>query len=144
MPARAGRPPKPTEQKRRTGNPGKRSLPPKAELVAVPPVDAAVVVLTVEQALERSLAAGEVWLAESDAISVVLLREALEHFSEVKADPKSKPKEVQDALKLVGSFAADLGFNPGERARLGLAEVQAQSVAESIIARRSARAAEVS
>lgn len=142
--AREGRPPKPIEQKRRTGNPGKRALPDSTDLVAVPPVDASVSEITVEQALERSLAAGESWLAESDALGVVLLREALEHYADLKADARAKPKELQDALKLIGSFAADLGFNPTERSRLGLAEVKAQSVAESIISKRAARATQVS
>ena len=68
--ATAGRKPKPSEQKRRTGNPGKRALTPTAELVAVAPVDAAAVELTPLAALERSLLAGRHWLAESDAAAI--------------------------------------------------------------------------
>ena len=132
MPQRAGRPPKPTEAKRKIGNPGKRALPDKAELVAVPPMEASVAEITVEQALERSLIAGSHWLAESDAMSVTLLRECLETYAELKADPKSKPSDVLAALKLAMSGAADCGFNPSERARLGLAEVKAASRMERL------------
>ena len=139
-----GRPPKPIEQKRRNGNPGKRPLPDRVELVAVPPVDSAAVELTPLQALERALLAGAAWLAESDAAAIVLARDALELYAELRADPKAKVTDVISAGKWAQSCFADLGFNPSERSRLGLAEVKAQSVAESIIARRSARAAEVS
>lgn len=142
--ATAGRKPKPTEQKRRTGNPGKRALPDRAELVAVAPVESSVVELTPLQALERSLVAGAHWLAESDAASVVLARDALELYADLRADPKSKTGDVIAAGKWVQSCFSDLGFNPSERSRLGLAEVKAQSVAESIIERRAARASEVS
>jgi len=119
-------------------------LPDKAELVAVAPVDGAVVELSPLQALERSLVAGEPWLAESDAAAVVLARDALEMYAELRDDPKSKPADVIAAGKWVQSCFSDLGFNPTERARLGLAEVKAKSVAESIIEKRAARAAKVS
>jgi hypothetical protein len=136
----AGRKPKATEQKRRTGNPGKRSLPAKAELVAVPPVDGSVVEITPEQAFERSLIAGAHWLADSEAATVVLARDALELYGELRADPKAKTADVIAAGKWVQSLFGDLAFNPGERARLGLAEVKAVSKMEELSARRAQRA----
>lgn len=134
---RVGRPPKPTEAKRRTGNPGKRALPDKATLKAVPPVDASAVELTVEQALERSVTAGQAWLAESDTVAVALLREALELYVDLRNNPQAKPADVLAALKVVMAAASDCGFNPGERSRLGLAEVTAQSKLEELRARRT-------
>lgn len=135
--ATAGRKPKPSEQKRRTGNPGKRALTPTAKLVAVAPVDAAAVELTPLAALERSLLAGRHWLAESDAAAIVLARQALELYAEVRADPKSKTADVIAAGKWVQSCFGDLGFNPAERSRLGLAEVKAASKMEQLRAQRA-------
>ena len=135
--SRTGRPPKPTEQKRRSGNPGKRALPDRAELVAVAPVESAIVELSPLQALERALSAGQHWLAESDAAAIVLARDALELYADLRADPKSKPAEVVAAGKWVQSLFSDLGFNPSERARLGLAEVKAQSKMEQLRAQRA-------
>lgn len=132
-----GRPRKPIEVKRRTGNPGKRALPAKAELVAVAPVSGGLDEITVEQALERSLAAGKAWLAESDALGVVLLREALEHLADLKADPKTKPADFQKALTLVNTFAGQCGFTPATRTAMGLAEVKAASKMEALRAQRT-------
>lgn len=132
-----GRPPTPTEVKRRRGNPGKRALPEKSPLKAVAPVDGSVSELTVEQAIERSLAAGH-WLAESDAVAVVLLREAMSFYVELRNNPQSKPADVLAAMKQIQAAASDCGFTPGERARLGLAEVTARSKLDEIAHRRKA------
>lgn len=134
---KGGRPPLPTEAKRRRGTARADRVRPSAELVSVPPVDASVVELTVEQALERSLLAGSHWLAESDALGIVLLREALTFYAELKADPKSKPSDVLAALKQVSSEAGTLGFNPSARSSLGLAEVKAASKMEQLRAQRA-------
>jgi hypothetical protein len=134
---RGGRPPTPTERKRKLGNPGKRPLPEQSPLKAVAPVDSSVADLTVEQAVERSIRAGH-WLAESDALSVVMLREAMEFYVDLRHNPQARPADVLAAMKQVGSFGADCGFTPGERARLGLAEVTARSKLDEIAARRKA------
>ena len=135
--ATAGRKPKPTEQKRRTGNPGKRALPKAASLKPVPAVDSSAVELTPLQALERALLAGQHWLAESDAPSIVLARDALELYAELRENPQAKPADVVAAGKWVQSLFGDLGFTPSERSRLGLAEVKAASVLEELRARRT-------
>ena len=133
-----GRPPTPTEVKRRRGNPGKRPLPEKSPLKAVAPVDGSVAELTVEQALERSLAAGATWLAESDAVAVVLLREAMAFYVDLRNNPQSKPSDVLAAMKQVQACASDCGFTPGDRSRLGLAEVTARSKLDEIQRNRAA------
>lgn len=132
-----GRPRKPVEQKRRTGNPGNRALPKSSELVAVAPVSGSLDEITVEQALERSLSAGQAWLAESDAVAVVMLREALEHFADLKADPKTKPADIQKALGQAMAFAGQCGFTPATRSAMGLAEVKAASKMEALRAQRA-------
>lgn len=134
---REGRPPKPVERKRRTGNPGKRPLPAKAELVAVPPVSASVVEITPMQAFERSLIAGAVWLSDSEAATVVLARDALELYGDLRADPKAKPSDVIQAGKWVQSLYSDLCFTTAERSRLALAEVKTVSKMEQLRAQRA-------
>lgn len=131
-----GRPAIPNEQKKRRGT-ARADRMPKGELVAVPPVDASVVEITVEQALERSVIAGAAWLSESDSLSVALLREALEHYAEVKADPKAKASERTDALKTVMGFAGQCGFTPATRTSMGLAEVKARSKLEDLRAKQA-------
>jgi hypothetical protein len=134
----AGRRPKPAEQKRKLGNPGKRSLPDRATLVAVAPVDAEVGQLTPLQCLERGLAAGKVWLGESDAPTIGLALDALELYAEARSDPKAKLTDVVAAGKWVQSLFGDLGFTPAERARLGLAEVKAVTKVEELLAKQAA------
>lgn len=135
---KGGRPPIPTERKRkrgtdradRDGNPG--------TLQAVAPIDSAdVLELTVEQALERSLAAGSHWISETDTTAVAMAREAAEFYAELKADPKTKPADRLAAFKVMQAAFTDLGFTPGERARLGLAEVTAVSKLEELRGRAS-------
>ena len=89
------------------------------------------------QALERSLVAGSHWLAESDAAAIVLAREALQLYGEVREDPKAKLSDIVAAGKWVQSCFGDLGFNPAERSRLGLAEVKAASKMEQLRAQRA-------
>jgi hypothetical protein len=106
-------------------------------LKPVPAVDSSAVELTPLQALERALLAGQHWLAESDAPSIVLARDALELYAELRENPQAKPADVVAAGKWVQSLFGDLGFTPSERSRLGLAEVKAASVLEELRARRT-------
>jgi len=134
MPSRPGRPPKTVEQKRRTGNPGKREL---KVLPPVAPIRAAVVEITAEEAVRRVLEAGY-WLADSDAPTVALLRDAVEDYARIRAIEGMPAKEVRDARAEVARLAADCGFNPSERSRLGLAEVTARSKLAEIQRNRAA------
>lgn len=135
MPTRPGRPPKPIEQKRRTGNPGKRAL----QVVSpVAPIDGGgLPQLSAEEAVAQVLAAGY-WLAESDAPTVALLRDAVEDYARIRAIDGMPAKEVREARAEVARLAAECGFNPSERSRLGLAEVTARSKLDEIASRRRA------
>ena len=118
-----GRKPMPIERRRLLGNPGKRPLPARGTLRAVSELGAPA--STPEAALRRAVEAAKGWLAETDLPAVAVAREALELFAELRADPQAKPADVIAAGRWMQSAFGDLGFTPGERARLGLAEVTA-------------------
>lgn len=126
----AGRPPRPIEQKRRLGNPGKRPLPAAGVLAAVPAADASVLDLPAREAVERVVEEGY-WLAASDAPTVALLREAVEDYQRLRS-AGSAPREIREARAEVERLAGLCGFNPRERSRLGLAEVKAASKLEQL------------
>lgn len=134
----AGRPPKPVEQKRRAGNPGKRSLT-KGSLATVPDVVSDPDVATVESpkaALESILEAGSVWLARTDAPKLALLRETLEERELVRNLVMQGAIQMRpDLRKLdtqVQSLLSECGFDPAARSRLGLAEVKAVSTLDKL------------
>ena len=141
MPNRPGRPPTPIERKRKTGNPGKRKLPSAMNVAAVPAIELDAYERPTEQAFDEILSAGVSWISATDGVLVSLLRESIEAYTELRDNPMASPKDVRDARKEIGDYLRDLGFTPGERARLGLAEVKAQSKLEEMRARRSASSA---
>ena len=125
-----GRPPKPIEQKRRTGNPGGRPLP--SNLAVVPAADADGWELSVGDALARVLEAGVPWLASTDNPTLSLLADAIETHE------RAKHGSVRDqiaAQENVAKLLAQLGFDPTARSRLGLAEVRTRSKLESLKAK---------
>lgn len=137
-----GRPPKPTERKRKTGNPGKRKLPDLVAVTSLPPqmgtpepprpLGAAG-----EAMWERVWARGRAWMAESDADLLLLTCEQMDERQQLRlkvlrdgdwrerSGLRALDKQIQDALSM-------LGFTPADRARLGLAEVKARSVLEEL------------
>lgn len=126
-----GRPPKPIEQKRRTGNPGGRPLP--SSLAVVPPIESESWELTPADALERVLHSGVSWIAETDSPTVALLREAMELHDRAKFG--GTIRDVIACQEHIGKLLAQLGFDPTARARLGLAEVRALSKLETLKAK---------
>lgn len=135
--AQRGRPPKPAEQKRRTGNPGGRALPAVASLAVVPAMDAAPE-LDAAATVAAVLAEGVHWIAQTDAPSVVMLKELLEERvmlrDQVMSLPfcKDRSKALRDLDKAVSERLSALGFDPAARSRLGLAEVRAKSKLEEL------------
>lgn len=135
--ARAGRPPKPIEQKKALGNPGKRSLPGGAQLAAVPAVAVEPVDLDAADTLDAVLAAGRAWLASSDTLALALLRESLEERAVLRSvvlqtQSTDARKALRDLDKQIINMLSQLGFDPAARSRLGLAEVKAQSTLEKL------------
>lgn len=132
-----GRPPKPTEQKRRTGNPGKRALAPATNLAVVPSVEADPVDLDPVDTIAGVLEAGRVWLAASDTLALALLRESIEERAMLRAiliqtQSTDARKALRDLDKQIISQLSLLGFDPSARARLGLAEVKAATTLEKL------------
>ncbi len=138
-------PRKPLEAKRRVGrtlntDSGGRPLPTRESLAAVPAVEPEIRHLTPADAMERVLAEGVHWLGQTDGPTLALAREALEDYTRARLarDIKLTLAARDQVMKLFSK----LGFDPDARARLGLAEVKAQSKVEKIIARRRSRTAQ--
>lgn len=123
-----GPPPLPLEVKRRRGTLRADRIGGSTTGIApVLPIDhKAVLHLTPLEAMLRVLDHAS-WLAESDLVTVVLLREVLTFAADIREDPRAKPSEVTAAYKLALSIAGTLGLTPADRSKLGLAEVQAES-----------------
>jgi len=132
-----GRPPKPTEQKRKLGNPGKRPLPNGLALVAVAAIAPEPIDLDPTATLSAVLEAGKAWLAASDSLACVLLRESIEERAVLRelvmqTQGSDARKALRDLDKQIISQLSQLGFDPAARSRLGLAEVKAASTLEKL------------
>lgn len=161
-----GRPPKPLEQKRATGNPGKRTLPDKNEtaaLLALPTRSPIPAHLQEDGAglYAMVLAACDGWLAQSDQFILLSLADAadrrvrlleqLRNEGEVlyKSGPKIGDAPIAYAHpaaatlasleKQMQGWASDLALNPVARSKLGLAEVKTVSKLDQLRKARDAR-----
>lgn len=140
-----GRPPKPVEEKRRTGNPGRRPLPKSAEVVALTPapVDGPAMppdlLLPGRELWSQVWGKGFTWISPDTDLAEVVeacrladdLAAARERFRATRdpADARmlaSLSKSFTDALSA-------LGFNPTARSRLGVAEVKRASALQQLL-----------
>lgn len=139
--AQKGRPPKPLEEKRRLGNPGKRALPTEGSLV---PLEPAVGVPDPLRPLgkmgldfwERTWTVGMAWISPKADIELMMMtaemideRAILRNlvFQDRNADRPKLRAGLRELEKQIQSNLALLGLSPADRARLGLAEVKRQS-----------------
>lgn len=135
----AGRPRKPVENHRKTGTYRKDRHGSNLALVeAVNPLPHEV---TAADAFSQVMAGGVAWLARTDAPALALLRSMLDEREDlrdltVKGSPESR-KQLRELDRQIISLLSNLGFDPAARARLGLAEVKAKSVLESLREKRS-------
>lgn len=161
-----GRPPKPLELKRRTGNPGKRPLP--AQTAALVPANG-VPPTPITLGDEGRILWPRLWTAAASWLSPALDQQELEgvcHLADEIAEyrrvlveyglmidePIVTPlgnvvgsrlvanpaiRELRNAEKQLREYLSDLGFTPTARAHLGLAEVKRQSKLEELIAKRA-------
>ena len=152
MPKPVGRPPKPVEQKRRTGNPGKRPLP--ETVIAIPtspvaPVPHRPLGPAGQQFWERVWSVGFTWI--SPQMDIELLQVVAEQIDERvalrmrvlkqndwrdRAALRSLDAQVLDCLSL-------LGFTPVDRARLGFVEVKIKNELEEFRKRKADNRANV-
>lgn len=142
-----GRPPKPLEEKLRLGNPGKRALPDRANLIPLPavaePPEPHRPLGSAGRALwDRVWTSAANWVSldtdgeqvlitceqvdERQALRVAVLREG--NWRD-RAALRALDAQIMDGL-------AVLGFNPVERGRLGVAEVTRVSKLDALRASR--------
>jgi len=142
-------PPKPTEAKRRLGNPGKRALPDPAQVITLPAADGIpdpLRPLLVEgrRMWDRIWSRGAVWLSPaSDAEVVQMLAEAMDERVALRAVVLSEDADWRDRIALrsldgqIHSLLSSLGFTPTDRAKMGVAEVRQVSKLDALRARKA-------
>lgn len=138
---RTGRPPVPTEDKRRRGTLRADRMPGSA-LAVVEALEPTMADQTPARAFDQVMARGVSWLAETDAPALALLREQLEErdtLKEMLAGGVGDRRALRDLDKQIISLLSQLGFDPAARSRLGLAEVKAASKLEGIRASQAKR-----
>lgn len=145
--ARTGRPPKPIEIKRRTGNPGKRPLPVLAEVIALPEADG-VPDLPPDLADAGADLWRQIWQDGLSWISPKTDMAAAEEACRIADDlavarrryrATSDPGDARALATLGKRFdeaLSVLGFNPTARSRLGVAEVRRVSALDKLLERR--------
>lgn len=142
----AGRPPKPVEVLKRQGTyrpdrhgPGRF----EHEPVEVEPVSRPALSGSASGIYERLLTEGAAWLARTDAVRLVMLRDSLaerERLLELAEESLEARRELRALNKEISEWLSALGFDPASRARLGLAEVKTRSKLQELMdaqARRS-------
>lgn len=143
-----GRPPKPIEQKRLTGNPGKRTLPDQKELVLLPSAysipEPSRQLLTAGQELwDRIWGMGQTWLSFNTDVDLLLMTcELLDERKNLRIqvlqnNRTDERKSLRDLDRQLVANLSLLGFTPTDRSRLGIAEVKRQSKLEDLKARAS-------
>jgi hypothetical protein len=115
MPKPVGRPPKPVEQKRRAGNPGKRPLPETTIAIPTSQMDIELLQMVAEQIDERV---------------ALRMRVLKQNDWRDRAALRSLDAQVLDCLSL-------LGFTPVDRARLGFVEVKIKNELEEFRKRKA-------
>jgi len=151
----AGRPPKPTELKRKQGNPGKRPIASIASVTMLPQASTAVPehLSDKSKSLWLKLRETAFWISNTDESNLVMLLEKLDRRDELVAKLQASDfvlytdKGYAYANPLVGMISTIeteitklfslLGLTPTDRTRLGVAEVKARSALDDLIAKRS-------
>jgi hypothetical protein len=140
-----GRPPKPIEQKRLLGNPGKRALPNQSEIILLSQNDALPEptrpLLKYGQELwDRIWGMGATWV--SDKTDLELLMMTCEMVDErwnlrvkvMQSDDHRLRRGLRELDRQIVSNLSLLGFTPSDRARLGVAEIKARSKLQELMA----------
>ena len=142
-------PPKPIEQKRLLGNPGKRAMPDGESTIALfsgkgeplfPLGEAG------QKLWDSVFNEGELWISpRTDVAWLQVVCELLDRREVLKqewmADPADRKLNMSllETEKLLQTGLGLLGFTPTDRSRLGVAEVKAKSKLEELMERRANR-----
>lgn len=141
--AKTGRPPKPVEQKRLLGNPGRRPLPDKASVVVLPgitsnPEPTRPLGKYGRELWDRIWESGAVWISPNSDLELLLITCELadERWNlRVKVMSEGNPKDRRSLRELerllIGNLSL-LGFTPTDRTRMGVAEVKRQTKLEAL------------
>ena len=141
-------PPKPAEQKRATGNPGKRALPQPIEYIEggyIAP--ARPLQFAGQQLWDAAMKTGERWIARNSDTQLLLLTcEQMDRRNDLitKIHETSEwrlYRALHDLEKMITSNLSLLGFTPTDRTRLGIAEVKVASKLEELMKRKAERVA---
>jgi len=142
-------PPKPIEQKRLLGNPGKRAMPGEESTITLfsGKVEPLSPLGEAGQKLWDSVFNdGELWISpRTDVAWLQVVCELLDRREVLKqewmADPADRKLNMSllETEKLLQSGLGLLGFTPTDRSRLGVAEVKAKSKLEELMERRANR-----
>lgn len=130
----AGRPPKPAEQKRLLGNPGKRALPDPAELEVLRPAQQVPEpprpLLEPGKTLwDRIWNSGVNWISPDTDIELLLMTcEMVDErwnlrIKVMQNDNMQMARRLDNLSRIIAANLSLLGFSPADRSRLGLAEV---------------------
>lgn len=132
-------PPKPLEQKRLTGNPGKRALPKEGNLVLIPQVENPEPLRPLKDTglafWDEAWGKGQLWLGRTDKWLVQLTAEMLDEREELREiisqgsgeDTWRDRRQLRDLERSIVSNLSLLAWTPVDRSRYGLAEVKAKS-----------------
>ena len=140
----AGRPAKPIEQKRKTGNPGKRALPKESSLVILPmassiPEPHRPLLKYGKEFWDRVWGLGTSWIsAQSDIELVLITCELIDErwnlrIKVMQNDDTKQRRALRELDRAIVSNLSLLGFSPSDRSRLGVAEVKARSKLEELM-----------
>ena len=141
-----GRPPKPIEQKRLLGNPGKRALPAEAEVYYLPqtletPYPIRPLGTHGKELWNRVWSMGMSWISPISDIDLLMMTcEMLDERTglrtQVFRDNRNEDRRALRHLEAqIVSCMSLLGFSPTDRSRLGIAEVKKQSKLEELRAK---------
>ena len=133
-------PPKPIEQKRLTGNPGKRAMPKDGQLVVMPQVENPKPLRPLGKTglsfWDEAWGKGQLWLGRTDKWLVQLTAEMLDErevlrkavMANAKAEHSWRDRrQLRDLERSIVSNLSLLAWTPVDRSRYGLAEVKAKS-----------------
>lgn len=141
-----GRPPKPLEQKKKLGNPGKRALPEPSSLQQLDPVDSIPEpprpLLNPGLGLWRRVwAAGPGWISPDTDLELLLMTcEMVDErwnlrIKAMNEGDMAMGRRVDRLTGLIVSSLSLLGFTPTDRSRLGVAEIKVKSKLQEMLER---------
>lgn len=146
----AGRPTKPVEQKRLTGNPGKRPLPEQSAVMLIPqatstPEPARPLLKYGQELWDRVWETGVNWISPNTDLELLLM--TCEMIDErwnlrIRVMTDNNPKDrrgLREIDRQIVSNLGLLGFTPSDRSRLGVAEVKKMSRLEELMSKKANR-----